>query len=332
MMTWKMARLGLLAAIALLFALSAPGWAAELVVYSGRKESAFKPVVDLFERKTGIRVALKVGKTSGLANEILQERRRPRADIFVATEAGICELLAREGLLEPYTSPGARSIPAEYKSVKGYWTGISGRTRVILYNKGLVKDGEVPRSVLDLADARWRGKVAIAATRERTTLAWLAALVHVMGEIKAKAYIDSLVVNGLTILPDNSDVWRGVGSGEFALGLTNSPNYHLALEAGMPVGVVYPDQKPAEMGALVNPNVAAIIKGAKNLQAARRFVDFILHPQAQEILVHQAFETPLIPGTDPGRVRPLAELKLMKINQERLADLEDPTIRLFPHF
>ena len=332
MMTGKMARPGLLAVVALLFTLSDPGWAADLVVYSGRKESAFKPVVKLFERKTGIRVALKVGKTSGLANEILQERRRPRADIFIATEAGICEILAREGLLEPYTSPGARSIPAEFKSVKGFWTGVSGRARIILYNTGLVRDGEVPRSVLDLADAKWKGKVAIAATRERTTLAWLAALVHVMGEIKAKTYIDSLIGNGLTILPDNSDVWRGVGSGEFTLGLTNSPNYHLALEAGMSVEAVYPDQRPAGMGVLVNPNVVAIVKGTKNLAQARRFVDFMLHPQAQEIMVHQAFEIPLVPGVDPGKVRPLAELKALKISQERLADLADLTIRLFPHF
>lgn len=101
--------------------------ASELVIYSGRKESAIKPVVDLFERETGIKVALKVGKTSGLANEILQERQRPRADILIATEAGICEILVREGLLEPYVSPGARAIPAEHKSSRGLWTGISGR-------------------------------------------------------------------------------------------------------------------------------------------------------------------------------------------------------------
>lgn len=330
MMRWGMALLGPLAVAALLFTTSASAQAAELVVYSGRKESALKPVVELFERKTGIRVALKVGKSSGLANEILQERQRPRADIFIATEAGICELLAREGLLEPYAAPGARSIPAEYKSAKGYWTGISGRARVILYNTDLVKAGEVPRSVLDVADPRWKGKVAVAATRERTTLAWLAALVHVMGEAKARAYIDGLIGNGLNILPDNSDVWRGVGSGEFALGLTNSPNYHLALEAGLPVGVVYPDQGPGEMGILVNPNVAAIVKGARNLLQAKRFVDFVLSPEAQAILVREAYEIPLVRGGDPGKVRPLAAFKTLKISQELLADLEDRTINLFP--
>jgi iron(III) transport system substrate-binding protein len=322
----------LLLLAATLLAPPAAGAAPDLVIYSGRKESAFKPVVALFERRTGVRIALKTGKTSGLANEILQERQRPRADILVATEAGICELLARHGALEPYRSPYAGPIPPEYKSAKGFWTGISGRARVILYNTGLVKEREIPASVLDLTDTRWKGKVAIAATRERTTLAWLAALVDVMGEAKAKAYIDALVEQGLHILPDNSDVWRGVGSGEFVLGLTNSPNYHLAVEGGLPIGVIYPDQGSAQMGTLVNPNVVAIVKGARNLSEARRFVDFILSPEAQELLVRHAFEIPLLPGADSGTVRPLGSFRVLKVTQERLGDLEDATMKLFPGF
>ncbi|MDD5560149.1 extracellular solute-binding protein [Candidatus Methylomirabilis sp.] len=320
----------LLLSVVLPFCLNAVASASELVIYSGRKESAIKPVVDLFERQTGIKVALKVGKTSGLANEILQERQRPRADIFIATEAGVDEILTREGLLEPYTSPGARTMAAEYKSSHGLWTGISGRARVIIYNKDLVKDGGIPNSIFDLTDAKWKGKIAIAGTRERTTLAWLSALVETMGEAKAKAYIDKLLENGMKVLPDNSDVWRGVGSGEFAVGLTNSPNYHLALEAKLPVGVVYPDQGPKGMGVLVNPNTVAIVKGAKNLDQAKRFIDFLLSKPSQELLVHHAYEIPLLPGTDPGQVRPLSGFKALQISQERLADLEEKTIALFP--
>lgn len=316
---------------ALLFVyVDASASASELVIYSGRKESAIKPVVELFERQTGIKVALKVGKVSGLANEILQERQRPRANIFIATEAGVCEILAKEGLLEPYASPGARAIPAAHKSALGLWTGISGRARVIIYNTDLVKGGDIPNSVLDLTDTKWKGKIAIAGTRERTTLSWLSALVQVMSEAKAKAYIDKLLENGLKVLPDNSDVWRGVGSGEFTVGLTNSPNYHLALEANLPVGVIYPDQGPRGMGVLVNPNAVAIVKGSKNLNQAKRFVDFLLSKPAQELLVKHAFEIPLLPGIDPGPVRPLSGFKTLQIKQERLADLEDRTITLFP--
>lgn len=320
----------LLLAIIPPFCFNATTSAAEITIYSGRKESAIKPIVELFERQTGVKVALKVGKTSGLANEILQERERPRTDIFIATEAGVDEILAREGLLEPYASPNARKIPAEYKSPRGLWTGISGRARVIIYNKHLVKEGEIPSSIFDLTDAKWKGKIAIAGTRERTTLSWLGALVEVTGEAKTKTYIDTLLANGLRVLPDNSDVWRGVGSGEFAVGLTNSPNYHVALEAKLPVGVVYPDQGPKGMGVLVNPNTVAIVKGAKNPEQAKRFVDFLFSKPAQELLVRHAFEIPLLPGVDSGQVRPLSGFKTLQVSQERLADLEEKTVTLFP--
>jgi len=330
------AGLALLPSMVLVAALATPvpdaAWGAELVVYSGRKESAFKPVVERFEREAGVRVSLKIGKTSGLANEILQERRRPRADVFVATEAGIGEILGRAGLLEPYQAPRARLIPSEYRSSQGLWTGISGRARIILYNTRLVGPDDLPTSVLELTHARWRGKIAIAGTLERTTLAWLAALIHVLGEARARAYIDGLLENGLKILPDNTDVWRAVGNGEVAVGLTNSPNYHLALEAGLPVGAIYPDQGPSGMGVLVNPNVVAIVKGASNLQDARRFVDFLLTPSAQEILVHRAFEIPLVPGANPGKARPLTDFKALKVGQERLADLQARALELFPGF
>lgn len=319
-----------LLSVVLLFGLNTAALASELTIYSGRKESAIKPVVELFERQTGIKVALKVGKTSGLANAILRERVRPRADIFIATEAGVCEILARKGLLEPYASAAALAIPSGYKSARGLWAGISGRARVIIYNTNLVRDGDTPDSILDLTEVKWRGKIAIAGTRERTTLAWLSALVESMGEAKAKTYINKLLNNGLTVLPDNSNVWRGVGSGEFAVGLTNSPNYYLARQAGLPVGVVYPDQGQGDMGALVNPNAVTIVKGAKNLDQARRFVDFLFSKPAQELLVHHAFEIPLLPGIDPGQVLPLSGFKSLQISRTRLADLEEKTITLFP--
>ncbi len=71
-----------------------PAVAAEnLIVYSGRKEKAIKPVVEAFTKATGLPVDLKVGKTSGLANEIRMEKAHPRGDVFVSTEGGIMEIL-----------------------------------------------------------------------------------------------------------------------------------------------------------------------------------------------------------------------------------------------
>ena len=299
-----------------------------LVIYSGRKEKAIKPVADAFAKQTGITVDLKTGKTSGLANEIRMEKAHPRGDLFISTESGIMEMLVKEGLLNPYQSAATKAVPDDFKSATGAWTGISGRARVILYNKNLVPEKDAPRSVLELADPKWKGKLAIAGTRERTSLAWAATLVAVKGEAFTKEYMARLEANGLKVLTDNTEVWQGVGRGEFAIGLTNSPNYYLAKKMGLPVGVIYPDQEAGGLGTPINPNAAAVIKGAGTPEAARKFIDFLLSPEGQRILVGQDYEIPLIPEADPGEVLPVKSIKRPAVGAQRLAELEEPTLKL----
>ena len=299
-----------------------------LVIYSGRKEKAIKPAVEAFTKQTGIQVDLKVGKTSGLANEIRMEKAHPRGDLFVSTEGGIMEVLAKEGLLDPYQSAATKAVPDDFKSATGSWTGISGRARIILYNKNLVAEKDVPKSILDLTDPKWKGKLAIAGTRERTSLAWAASLVAMKGEAFTRDYISKLQANRLKILTDNTEVWQGVGRGEFAIGLTNSPNYYLAKQNNLPVGAVYPDQESAGLGTPINPNTAAVIKGAANPDAARKFINFLLSPEGQRILVTQDYEIPLITDVDAGEVVPAKAIKQPAVTAQRLAELEEPTLKL----
>jgi iron(III) transport system substrate-binding protein len=311
-----------------LYPLPATAASDRLVIYSGRKEKALKPVVDAFTKQTGTQVDLKIGKTAGLANEIRMEKARPRGDLFISTEGGIMEVLAKEGLLQPYQSAATKAVPDDFKSASGTWTGISGRARVILYNKNLVAEKDVPRSILVLTDPKWKGKLAIAGTRERTSLAWAAALVAMKGEAFAKDYFAGLQANGLKILTDNTEVWQGVGRGEFALGLTNSPNYYLARQNNLPVGVLYPDQEAGGLGTPINPNAAAVVKGAANPEAARKFIDFLLSPEGQRVLVMQDYEIPLIPEADAGEVLPAKSIKRPAVSAQRLAELEEPTLKL----
>jgi len=299
-----------------------------LVVYSGRKEKAVKPVVDAFTKQTGIPVDLKVGKTSGLANEIRMEKAHPRGDVYIATESGILEILTRDGLLDPYQSAATKTVPEDFRSATGAWTGVSGRARIILYNKNLVPEKDLPRSIFELTDPKWKGKLAIAGTRERTSLAWATALVAVKGEAFARDYLAGLHANDLKILADNTDVWQGVGRGEFAIGLTNSPNYNIAKKMNLPVGVVYPDQDAGGFGTPINPNAAAVIKGAGNPAAARKFIDFLLSPDAQLLLALQDYEIPLAAEVEAGDVPPLTRLKRTAVTANRLAELEEPTLKL----
>ena len=300
--------------------------AEELVVYSGRKEVAVKPIVEAFQKKTGIPVKFKTGTTTGLAHALIQEKARPRADVFIATEVGVMEILAKNGVLDKYVSPEAKGLEPGTSDRKGLWTGISSRARVLLYNKNLVAEKDVPRSVFPLTDAKWKGKIAIAGTRERTTLSWVSSLMVAKGAEFTKQYLKQLYANGLKILPDNADVWQGVGRGEFAIGLTNSPNYFLARKAGYPVGVVYPDQKDGEVGTLLNLNAIALVKGAQHLGAAKRFIDFVLSAAGQRILIDGAYEIPLRP--DIIDLVPLTGFRQTPVTEEQLAELAEPTLKL----
>jgi iron(III) transport system substrate-binding protein len=304
------------------------GATGNLVIYSGRKEKAIKPVVAAFTKATNIQADLKVGKTSGLANEIRMEKANPRGDLFISTEGGIMEILANDGVLESYQSSATQQVPPEFKNANGLWTGISGRARIILYNKTLVPEKDLPESVFDLVNPKWKGKLAIAGTRERTTLAWVSAIMATKGEAFTRDYIKGLQNNGLKILSDNTEVWQGVGRGEFAIGLTNSPNYYLAKKSGLPVGVIYPDQGASGWGTPISPNAVAIIKGAANVQAAKKFIDFVLSPAGQRILVDSDYEIPLVAGVDSGEVVAAKSIKQPTVSEQRLAELADPTLTL----
>ena len=298
----------------------------DLVVYSGRKESAIKPLVEAYQKKAGVSVKLKVGRTSGLAHELIQEKIRPRADVFIATEAGVMEILAKSGVLNRYVSLYANDLETGLRDREGYWSGITSRARVIIYNQNLVPDQEVPRSVFQLTDPKWKGKIAIASTRERTTLSWVSSLVATRGVDFTKQYLMGLAANGLIIVPDNTDVWRGVGRGEFEIGLTNSPNYFLARKAGYAVGVIYPDQEEGGLGTMLNVNAIALVKGASNPDAARQFIDFALSPEGQRILIDGTFEIPLKPDIiDPS---PLTGFRRTPVTEEQLAGLAEPTRKL----
>ena len=317
---------GLMLLAVMVFLATVPAFAADMILYSGRKEKAIKPVVDAFSAQTGITVGLKTGKTSGLANTLVLEKARPRADVFIATVGGVMEILANKGVLAPYTSPSTERLPVEFKSELGYWTGISGRARILIYNTELVTKEDAPQSVFELADPKWKGKVAVAGTRERTTLSWVSWLVYEKGKDAIRAYFQKLGSNGLTILPDNSEVWRGVGRGEFAIGVTNSPNSHLAVGAGLPVAEVYPDQDT--IGTLVNLNAIALIQGGSHPESAKRFVDFVLSPEGQRVLVENAYEIPLVSDVATGSVKPLAAIRTPSITVSLLAAAANPTIDL----
>lgn len=301
----------------------------ELVIYSGRSEPLIVPVIRLFQQQTGVPVTLQSGSATALANLVLQEQPNPRADLFIANDAGTLEFLKLKNALQPYISEQIKKIPEQFRARDGSWLGVSGRSRVIMYNTKLLKPEELPRSVFELTDPRWKNKLAMATTRNESVVAWVTALRLTKGDQFTKEYLLKLKANGIVTLNGHTDVRKAVGRGEFSLGLVNHYYYHLELRDGSPVGVSYPDQGPDDIGVLVNAAGAAIVKNAKHLKAAQLFLDFLASPEAQKLFAELNFEYPLLLGvsTAPG-VRPLETIKLMPVRLDELGKELEKTQKL----
>jgi len=300
--------------------------AGPLVVYSGRKEKLFLPVVERFEKKTGIDVQLKQGATAELAATILEEQPNPRADIFLSQEAGFLDRLRREGALLPYKPKNFDLVEEDFRADDGSWIGVSGRARVIMYNKNLVKPADLPDSVFDLTDPRWKGKIAMASSREASVVGWISSLRLLKGDNFTREFLKELVENQITVLENHTLVRKAVGKGEFSLGYVNHYYYHLELKERAPVGVIYPDQGDDEVGVLVNVGGMGILKGAKHVEAAKEFLDFVTDPEAQDLFARNNFEYPTIPSVKPVDALPLDRFKRSPVKLEQLGAEVDKSL------
>ena len=271
----------------------------KLVIYSGRKAPLINRVLDLYELKTGVRIILKSGKSAALGQQILHEQSKPVADVYLANDAGSLEFLRRKGILLPLTEEAVEAIPSSFRAEDGSWIGLSGRARAILYNKSLVKESEVPRSVFALTDSRWKGKIAATDAGNESFTAWVSALRLTIGEEKVKQLLQDLKNNEIQLISSShTDVRKAVGRGEFPIGLINHYYYHLQRHEPRAelanVGIVYPDQSEEEIGTLVNVAGVAVLKGAPHLESATGFVSFLLSTTAQRLFAEKNFEFPLM--------------------------------------
>lgn len=281
-----------------------------------------EPVLRDFERQTGVKVRAvfdtEETKSTGVLNRIVAEGANPQADVFWSGDPVRPYLLVKHGLVSPYASPNAAGVPPAFKAVDGSWTGGAARARLLLVNKKRVKPDELPRSVRDLADPRWKGQTAIANPLFGTTTMHVAALADAWGDDALKAFLGQLKSNGCRIASSNGEVKRLVAAGEVAFGLADTDDAAEALHEGASIDVVYPDQDG--MGTLLMPTAVVPLKGP-HPDEARRLVDFLLSAAAEQKLVDLASHLPLRADVKPPPGgRRANDVKTMQVDYSRIAD------------
>ncbi|PIE17568.1 MAG: iron ABC transporter substrate-binding protein [Proteobacteria bacterium] len=308
--------------------------AAQVVVaYTSVDQVFSEPVFRAFEKTSGIKVKAvfdtEETKSTGVLNRLLAEAKRPRADVFWSGDPIRPLILIKRGLVEPYASKVAASIPSAFRAADHSWTGFAARARVLLVNTKLVSAVNTPTTLTALVDPRWRGKAAIANPLFGTTTMHAAALFAAWGDQRAKAFFAKLKANEVRIASSNGEVKRLVSSGELAFGLTDTDDAFTALKAGAPVRIVYPDQgmngrrtkdSSPPLGALVMPTAVVKLKASPNGEAGRKLIDFLLGAKVERMMAERAAHMPMRAGIPtPKGIKGVAAIKAMPCDYGKLA-------------
>jgi iron(III) transport system substrate-binding protein len=331
----RLKNIGLLLGLLLAFAIVAI--AAEVpnqwtvVVYAALDREFSEPVLKDLAARTDIALRPKYDvestKTVGLVNTIVAESARPRCDLFWNNEILNTIRLKRKGLLQPFHPTHADAAPATFRDPDGMWYGFAGRARILIVNTKLVPESERPKGLADLADPKWKGKIGIAKPLFGTTATHAACLFAAWGDAKARAYFHSLKANDVQVVSGNKQVATGVGSGQFAFGLTDTDDAMGEIDAGSPVAIVYPDRGADQLGTLFIPNTLAMLKGAPHPKAARALADAIFSPEVEDRLADgPSAQIPLLKGSKrPARVETPATVHAMPADFEAATDAWDRT-------
>ena len=303
----------------------------EVVIYTSVDQIFSEPILKDFERMTGIKVKavydVEASKTTGLVNRLLAEKGRPQCDVFWNSEIGRTIILKQKGVLTPYRSPSAEDIPPIFRDKDNYWTGFAARARVLVYNTKLLKKDDLPKSIFELIEPQWKGKVALAYPLFGTTATHVAALYVNLGKEKAEGYLKALKANEVVIVDGNAVARDMVVEGQVPIAFTDTDDVNVAVQSGKPVDMIYPDKN--DIGTLLIPNTVALIKGCPHPETGKQLIDYLLSKEVEGKL---AFcESAQMPVRDdvhkPAHVPEFSSVTAMEVDYYQVAASMDEAAR-----
>lgn len=237
------------------------------VLYSSQDQIFGEELLKNFTRTTGIDVKAlydtESAKTAGLAHRLTYERNYPECDVFWSNEELYARNLARHGLLE-----------TNKMASFGY------RTRRMVINTKKLSYTNAPKSLLELTNETWRGKVVIAYPLFGTTSAHFLALRQLWGEQLWKQWCHGLVRNSTKVVDGNSVVVRLVGAGEAWVGLTDWDDINAGKKQGFPI-----TELPLSREFIAIANTVGIVQGAPHPAEAELLRDYLVKPETVQKLV-----------------------------------------------
>ena len=275
-----------------------------VTVYAGRSENLIGPPLEAFACETGTEVETRWGSSTDLALLLAEEGDRTAADVFLSRSPGPVGFLEGRGLLGTVSADVLALSSEENRSRSGTWVGFSGRKRVLVHNLDSVGDSELPQSVFDLTDDRYRNRVAIPATNG-SFLDWFTVFRDQHGTDVAIQWLDDMVANGARYYPNNRSIVEAAGRGEIDMGLVNHYyQYQEAVAAGDSHRAANHSFADDDIGSLLIITAATVMSASDNDEAANDLIAYLLSAPVQRYLTDETLEYPLAAGVAPAAVLP----------------------------
>ncbi|WP_280492981.1 iron ABC transporter substrate-binding protein [Nocardia asiatica] len=292
----------------------------EITVYNAQHESLTKEWASAFTKETGIKVTLRQGGDTALGNQLVAEGAASPADVFLTENSPAMALVENAGLFADVDAATLEQVPAQFRPSTGKWTGVAARATVFVYNKGKLQPGQLPASLLDLAQPQWKGRWG-AGVSGADFQAIVAALLALKGEDVTRAWLKGMKDNA-TPFPNNVATMKAVNSGSPDGGVI----YHYywyrdqakTKESSADTGLHY--FKNQDPGAFVSISGGGVLKSSKKQESAQRFLAFVVGKAGQEVLRDgTSLEYPVAAGVAANpALPPLADLQAPAVDPSKL--------------
>ncbi len=282
--------------------------AAEVNIFSARHYDSDIQLYEKFTSKTGIKVNVVSGKSKALEKRIIEEGADCIADLYITADAGRLGAARAKGILQGgLTSDAIKSaVPKNFRT--SHWVGIAKRARIVYFAPERVSGAELMGLTYEsLADPKWKGRLVIRKSNNIYNQSLVASLVKNNGKKVTAAWAQGVVSN-MARTPKGNDRAQitAVAAGEADIAVANT--YYLALmlsgkkgaeqqEAAKKVKPFFPNQN--DRGTHMNISGAGLLKHAPNKSNAIKLIEFLLSTEAQEHIVNNTFEYPMIAGVSP---------------------------------
>ncbi len=295
-----------------------------ITLYNGQHVQTTDALVAAFEHETGITVNVRSNDEDTLADQIVTEGSNSPADVIYTENSPALEYLGAKGLLAPVDPTTLARAPTRFNSPRADWLGVSTRVSVLIYNPSLIAASQLPKSVLQLADPIYRGKLAFAAG-ETDFQPIVTSVARTDGRAAALKWLEGIKATATShVYPDNETIASEVNRGAIAFGVINQ-YYWYRMKAELGAGNIHSKIAyfaPRDPGYVIDVSGAAILKSSRAHGAAQRFLAFLVSRRGQEIIAHSlSFEYPIVSGIQPTAPEtPFGELQPNSISVAQLGD------------